>query len=173
MLNKKLLEEIAVRLQFALVKELLDQGHKATGRLYKSVKVAVLERVNEWILEGSFNGRYGNYLDTGIRANRWRRSASRAHVDAIIRWIKVKSIRPRRGTVENFAWAIVKSRPKIGYPSPNSRRFSRNGRITKWQTYTLKKEESKIEKQISEASEIGIALVLDDLINKIEREYGS
>ena len=54
MLNRKLLEEIAIRLQFALVKELLDQGHKATGRLYKSVKVVVLERVQEWILEGSF-----------------------------------------------------------------------------------------------------------------------
>jgi len=141
------------------VKEIEEQGHKASGKGIRSFEVKVIE--GGPVLIGQVIGEdYLVYLDTGTRPHY-------VPIGPLLRWVrKIKGV-PARERVSR-AYKVQKSIARVGTPSPGSFRFSKNGRRTNWSRFAQIASEGDMEK-ILEESDGDVELLLEDIINGIER----
>ena len=163
---KTLLVAISDNLKEEMIKELLGQGHKASGKLIDSIENKVTEYVNGASAEISYLF-YGRFLETGLSASAFTKPPGRAEIAAIVRWIKRKVIRVKK-TIESFAWAIATNKRKVGFPSPNANQYSPNGRTIKFQSIAIENVQDEIEKKVQDFTEEQIDVILTDVINRIK-----
>lgn len=168
---KKFLTELGKELKVELIKELLAQGHKATGKLISSIDSAV-QSYTDKIELSVFYLKYGIYLEQGIKPSQYKKMPSRAEINALAQWLKIKRIVSKIDKkTYAFAWAIAIKHRKKGFPSPGARRFSPSGRILRFQTIVLRSKQQKIIDRISDITDESISTTLEDLVNNITKRY--
>lgn len=130
---------------------LLQDGHKATGELIKSIENAVIKGSDMYVIEGSM-AYYGQFVITGREKGK-----KGVPIDALVRWINnkkfVEGIKKTRGV----AFAIQKSIIEKG--------IKPNDFIEK----AFDKSRDKIETNIDRAVEKALDLALTNLINNAKQ----
>jgi len=130
-------DDLAIEMTDLFVQELIDQGHRATGRLIASVVVKVSVVMNEVELAMS-HLQYGVIVNTGLSAAQVPRTIK--FIQDLMAWIRIKRIAGGLDkTVQNIAVRMAKTMWKTGIPTPGSYRFTRNGRRTMWIDYVYGK----------------------------------
>jgi hypothetical protein len=151
---ERTLQPLCEYLEQELTKELISQGHVATGALRDSIKVAVKKTAYGAVIEGS-SAFYARYVDWGRR-----QMVRRVPIDALLSWIRVKNI-PLNGKKEtSIAFAIQAAIYKRGIPT------DRNVNKTAFVTKTLTGAQGRIKDDVSKA--IGEFLAID--LNNIIRD---
>jgi len=113
------------------IKELIEQGHKDTGRGIDSLVAKVAENGKDRltiIIEGEG---YLIDLDTGVEPSKV--DVSLEAQKRLYPWAKRKlgfSASPSK--VRRFVFLVVNKAAFVGYPLPGSYKFSKNGRRTGW-----------------------------------------
>jgi hypothetical protein len=154
------LDEVGQLLVDALTKELIGQNHKATGRLIQSIEHVVLTTGTGWDIQVNYNN-YGSYLETGIRASRFKKPAGRNEINGLISWIKAKGLSQGDKKDKSFAFAIAKKHRKSGFPAKG---YSNNGRTTGFQTYVLEQEYETIREKIDGIVTEGFQIQIDQYV---------
>lgn len=107
------------------IQELKDQGYDASGRGIASFEYEIQQLgLIEFIVHIK-GAQYLVFLDSGTRPHF-------PPVSAIFEWVKLKGLGNSDKERKSISWAIATNISKRGTPSPESFRFSRNGRRTKW-----------------------------------------
>jgi len=119
-----------------LKKELAAQGHRASGKLERSIQSNVKHQGGDLTIDFSHE-HYGTYVNTGVPAFRIPYSpgsgaSTSKYIQGLIRWVQLKGIAPGFAGAKRIAFAIARTHKKEGMPSKNSYTFSNNGRRTKW-----------------------------------------
>ena len=139
------------------VKELEDQGHRASGKGIRSFEIKVIE--GGPVLIGQVRGEdYLVYLDTGTKPH-W------VPIAPLLKWVRSIGV-PRREQVSR-AYKVQRSIARVGTPSPGSFRFSKNGRRVGWTRFAQREAETDMAK-ILENSEDDVARLLEQIIDSVE-----
>jgi len=118
-------------------KEVLDQGHKDTGKLINSMRYDMIVQSNA--IEVTFYYVfYGRFVNDGVKA-----SKVRYPIKILIDWFKRKGLTGKNAT--SAAWATRAKHKKEGIPTKKSVRFSSNGRRKGFQDQIIKTMPKKIE----------------------------
>lgn len=170
---KAMLETIGEYLTDALGNELIAQGHQATGDLVKSIASEIGAFQNILFVEVQYNY-YGRFLETGIPASRIpfggasTGAKTSKYIQGLMNWIRVKGLERDTKKVKGFAFAIARTHKKYGYVSPNSRQFSSNGRVLRFQSEVLYQAIPDIQQIIKDTFSGGLELIINDLINQFK-----
>lgn len=116
--------------------KLIEQGHKLTGKLSKSIDVRSRLFVDGILFEGSLFD-YGLVLNEGIKASRipvtiGSGATSNKMISGLVQFAKLRRIATTYKGRLSFAFAVVKKWKKEGFPTKASSRFSKTGRRTGW-----------------------------------------
>lgn len=163
-----ILKQISIELIEEMRAELVRQGHKASGKLMNSITSKVESFVGGASAEISYLF-YGRFLETGLSASAWRKPPGRAEIAALISWIKRKRITPKT-SYSSFAWGIATNRRKVGYPSPNSVKYSKNGKIINFQSIAIDNVEDSITKKIADFTEEQIEAFVINVITNTNKQ---
>jgi len=163
---KKLAEEL-IKIEG---QELINQGHRATGDLIKTLENPVVDIAGGIAIEGRMN-RYGLALE------KRRGSGKPPPVKVLMDWIRVKGISSPNRTTRQIAFAIQEAIRREGIPTtgrktPNGKgsfRFSKVGRRTAWITQSLKQAEGLIEKRTNEAIGAEADVIIDNLVRNFQK----
>jgi len=160
--------EIGQLLREELARELIEQGHKATGDLANSIEQKVSIFIDMLELQVSYLD-YARYLENGIPASAYKKEPGKLEIDALVRWIKIKGLSrgmDRKDT--SFAWAIAQNHRKYGFPSRQADAFSKNGRYIGFQTHVLDANVDRIAGMLFASIDGDIDLAFNSIINKIQ-----
>lgn len=162
---------IGIELVNTLVKELEDQGHRASGSLINSVVHEVANKMNEAVIYIR-HLRYGKYVNDPLPASkvpysRGSGAKTSKFIQEIAAWVKRKKITSGLDKdIMDTTFAIVNKMKKEGRPTIGSYKFSKNGRRTGWIDYVVKKFKVKLEPRVQLAYS---ELVSNSFIAVIER----
>lgn len=170
------LEKIGDLMVKELAKELIGQGHKATGNLINSIEYAVETKINELSLEVEYLS-YGLIVEDGVKAakvpyKRGSGAKSSQYIDGLIQWVKTKGMATEDAAAKSIAFAIANTHKKdthdgYGIPSAGSFKYSNNGRRLRFQSFVLEQNISKIEQMLNDNIVRQIDLLIDQFISKI------
>lgn len=168
---RKTLVLLGEELRKELIKELLAQGHKATGDLIESVENKVAIKIKEIELSISYF-KYGIYLERGIKPSEYRTSKpGRAEIKALLDWLLRKRIVAKLDAkARGFAFAIGYAHRKAGFPTRNARKFSPTGRVLAFQSLVLRRKRKDIETRLETEIEKTVTVTLDDIVYNITRK---
>jgi len=172
------LQELGDILVTELQKELLGQGHEATGDLMRSIQQKVTVTIGAVELEVSYL-KYGAYLETGYPGSALPPRPGRAEITALVEWIRVKGILDADKIAKygfdkaatGFAFGIAYAHRRDGFPLKSSLKYSGNGRITGWQSHVLYETLIQTEEKIKDVTDEQIDIILSDVIRKITLNY--
>jgi hypothetical protein len=122
--------------------ELIEQGHKVTGKTEASFKGVVTETSETswqgviYVLESAV------ILNYGVTANRVPfggsgRGGKSKYIQALLDW--AANIKPNLSDKErkSFVFAVAKKAKKEGHPTNGSYAFSKNGRRKDWMEFSI------------------------------------
>lgn len=142
---------------------LAQQGHKATGKLIRSIEAQITSDDITNLIGAIYAEDYGLIVDSGVPANRIPFSPGSGaktskYIQALMDWID--TIRPGLQEKErkNFAFAIAHTHIREGMPTTGSRRFSEDGTRTNWIESSFADQEEAIERQLNLARLISISV---------------
>lgn len=115
-------KKIAKLIISSLQKELIAQGHQATGNLVNSFEERVIELPDSMVLEILMDD-YGTYVNSGRKSG-----GKKVPINVLIEWIERRGIASGDKEVKNAAFAIQQKIYQEGTPTSGSFRFSNNGR---------------------------------------------
>lgn len=164
---KRDMERLAEILEAMLMAALLSRGLKASGDLINSVEVKVKEFVSSIVIEGEFNF-YGAIMDAGVPANRvpfnpGSGAKTSLYLAGLQRWIRIKGFAQGVKQVLGIAFAIANKHKKVGIPVDKSK--------VGWMTQTLDKNEAKIVKDIENALDKQMTLIIDNLVRETQQVW--
>lgn len=139
-----------------LIRQLIAADKKATGQLIASLNYELVEASNEILI-------HIKSVDYMSVVNNGRRPGARMPpVDKIIKWAKVRNIKPIKGkykTIDQVGWAIAKSIQKKGIK----------------ETKVIEKAQQSLLNNKKVVDDLGYAGLLDlnDLVNQIFFDLGS
>ena len=146
-----------------LQKELIGQGHKATGNLVNSFEQRVIEMPNSMVLEILMDD-YGDYVNYGRKAG-----GKKVPIDVLIKWIEQRAIVNGDKEVKSLAFAIQQTIWKEGSPTKNSFSFSNNGRRSGFIDFVIDNELDEVfeelEQEVFEGYDTAIAGIVNDFNN--------
>jgi hypothetical protein len=132
--------------------EILQQGHKASGRLINSLSFEIdASRVNR-LIAYIYAEDYGLIVDEGVKAARvpfgGGRGGTSAYIEGLLNWVDY--VRPGLQIKEKFSFvfAVANTHKKEGIPSRGSFSFSRNGRRRSWIKFGIENNLSKLEEDL-------------------------
>lgn len=152
-------------------KELLAQGHNATGNLIDSIEVRI-EQTEEGYKGQIWINDYAFILNDGVKAERvpykpGSGAKTSKYISALEKWVGV--IKPSLTDKErlSFAFAIAKTAKKEGHPTRGSYAYSSNGRRKSWAEYAIDKNQKKIEDLL----ELGnfMSILFDNFVTEQQR----
>jgi len=91
----------------AKVREDLEELRLRDSELYKNLATRINDKKSSWFLQVILPN-YAKWVDGG------RRPGNMPPVGAILSWLRRKGLKPKRGSLGQFAWAIAKSISKRG-----------------------------------------------------------
>jgi len=159
MLIERLKTGVADFLQAELVKELVSQGHEATGKLKESIEVSVRKSIDNVSIRGEF-AFYGEYVDRGRKAG-----GKKVPIDVLIEWIRVKKLSLNGKREKDVAFAIQNSIHKKGIPTDGDRRKKR------FVSRTLDKHENEIIARVDEIVSGFMFVQFNNLIERSQKEF--
>ncbi len=156
----------------SLQKELLGQGHKATGNLINSFEQRVIELPNSIVIEILMD-EYGIYVNEGRK-----KGAKKVPISVLVKWIEQKAIANGDKEVKNIAFAIQQVIFAEGSPTDGSSRkgtkgsfeFSNNGRRKGFIDFVIDNEldgvYNELEQQVFKGYDDAIATIVKDFNKK-------
>ena len=146
------LDKLGSRLLKEFAKELINQGHKATGSLINSFRKDILFNPSGYRLTFWCND-YGLYLEKKRQAGKY------VPIAPLMKWIAQKGMASSNKEVRSIAFAISRAIYLEGIPTTGRRtpkgkgsfRFSKVGRRTAWISHTAKTNKDIIKDSISKA----------------------
>lgn len=159
-------------LKAEMIAELVRQGHKITGGLINSITTEINNGTDYIQLDGAFVY-YGRFVDTGRRAG-----AKRVPIDVLVEWIKAKGFQASAEQTEGKNFNVDKWRKGLAFAIQKtifdkgiSTSASWKGESTKnWMTGTLERNEKRIEKDVFEATEITMELIINNMLLDIQKK---
>ena len=144
----------------SLQKELLGQGHKATGNLINSFEQRVIELPNSIVIEILMD-EYGIYVNEGRKTG-----GKKVPINVLVEWIERKAIASGDKEVKSIAFAIQNTIHKEGIPTKGSFKFSNNGRRKGFIDFVIDNEldgvYNELEQQVFEGYDDAIATIVKD-----------
>ena len=152
----------------SLQKELLGQGHKATGNLINSFEQRVIELPNSIVIEILMD-EYGIYVNEGRK-----KESKKVPISVLVKWIEQKAIASGDKEVKSVAFAIQQVIWAEGSPTDGSSRkgtkgsfeFSNNGRRKGFIDFVIDNEldgvYNELEKQVFKGYDDAIATIVKD-----------
>jgi len=144
----------------SLQKELLGQGHKATGDLINSFEQRVIELPNSIVIEILMN-EYGIYVNEGRKTG-----GKKVPINVLVEWIERKAIASGDKDVKSMAFAIQNTIHKEGIPTKGSFKFSNNGRKKGFIDFVIDNEldgvYNELEQQVFKGYDDAIATIVKD-----------
>jgi len=148
----------------SLQKELMGQGHKATGNLVNSFEQNVIELPNAMVLEILMDD-YGTYVNSGRSSG-----GKKVPIDVLIKWIERRGIASGDKEVKNAAFAIQQKIWQEGSPTKNSFKFSTNGRRAGFIDFVIDNELGEVfnelEQEVFDDYDETIARIVKDFNSK-------
>ena len=158
------LDKLGSELLKEFAKELINQGHKATGSLISSLRKDILFAPSSYRLVFYAND-YGMFLETG------RRAGKHVPIAPLMKWVATKGLASTNKEVRSIAYAISKTIAKEGIPTRGSHKFSKNGRRTLWITATITNNRARISNAIrssfKEDIEVNMRNIIRETNNKL------
>ena len=139
-----------------LIRELISQGHRATGSLIKSIEMIIEQRLKAVTLSGEFLF-YGEFIDRGRKPG-----TRKVPVDVLIEWIKQKQFQIDVNKIRGVAFAIQTKIFKEGIPTNKSRSLFQ--KRTGWLTDTLKDNEKEMFTQIQKGANEEIDILFTNIV---------
>ena len=144
----------------SLQKELIGQGHDATGNLINSFEQRVIELPNSIVLEILMD-EYGIYVNEGRK-----KGGKKVPISVLVEWIERKAIVNGDKEVKSLAFAIQNTIHKEGIPTKGSFKFSNNGRRKGFIDFVIDNEldgvYNELEQQVFEGYDDAIATIVKD-----------
>jgi hypothetical protein len=148
----------------SLQKELIEQGHDATGNLINSFEQRVIEVPNSIVLEILMD-EYGIYVNEGRKTG-----GKKVPINVLVDWIERKAIVNGDKEVKSLAFAIQQTIHKEGIPTKGSFKFSNNGRRKGFIDFVIDNKLdnaiNELEEQVFEGYDETIATMVKDF-NKV------
>lgn len=148
----------------SLQKELLGQGHKATGNLINSFEQRVIELPNSIVIEILMD-EYGIYVNEGRKTG-----GKKVPISVLVEWIERKAIASGDKEVKSMAFAIQNTIHKEGIPTKGSFKFSNNGRRKGFIDFVIDNElddvYNELEQQVFKGYDDTIATIVKDFNKK-------
>ena len=148
----------------SLQKELLGQGHKATGNLINSFEQRVIELPNSIVIEILMD-EYGIYVNEGRKTG-----GKKVPINVLVEWIERKAIVNGDKEVKSMAFAIQNTIHKEGIPTKGSFKFSNNGRRKGFIDFVIDNEldgvYNELEQQVFKGYDDAIATIVKDFNKK-------
>ena len=148
----------------SLQKELIEQGHQATGNLVNSFEQRVIEVPNSIVIEILMD-EYGIYVNEGRKSG-----GKKVPINVLVDWIERKAIVNGDKEVKSLAFAIQQTIHKEGSPTSGSFKFSKNGRRKGFIDFVIDNELNEVynelEQQVFEGYDESIATMVKDF-NKV------
>jgi hypothetical protein len=164
---------VAKYLVEAIGENLVAQGHKRTGKLLNSIEFVVVNSLRELGFD-IYMEHYGAIVDKGVEASRvpftiGSGAKKSKYIDALIKWAKTFSFITSQKEAKSFAFAVAIKHKKEGIPTSGSYAFSDTGERTDFFTGVVEAKESIIEEMLLDIIGREVQIVLDDLINDIQK----
>jgi len=144
----------------SLQKELIGQGHKATGNLINSFEQRVIELPNSIVIEILMD-EYGIYVNEGRKTG-----GKKVPINVLVDWIERKAIASGDKEIKSIAFAIQNTIHKEGIPTKGSFKFSNNGRRKGFIDFVIDNELdfafNELEEQVFEGYDDAIATIVKD-----------
>jgi|TARA_Y100001937_G_scaffold75235_1_gene102249 hypothetical protein len=148
----------------SLQKELIEQGHEASGNLVNSFEQRVIEVPNSIVIEILMD-EYGIYVNEGRKTG-----GKKVPINVLVDWIERKAIVNGDKEVKSLAFAIQQTIHKEGIPTKGSFKFSNNGRRKGFIDFVINNEldevYNELEQQVFEGYDDAIAIMVKDF-NKV------
>lgn len=128
----------------SLQKELIQQGHQASGNLVNSFEQRVIEVPNSIVIEILMD-EYGIYVNEGRKTG-----GKKVPINVLVDWIERKAIVNGDKEVKGLAFAIQQTIHKEGIPTKGSFKFSNNGRRKGFIDFVI---DNKLDNAINELEE--------------------
>lgn len=128
----------------SLQKELIQQGHQASGNLVNSFEQRVIEVPNSIVIEILMD-EYGIYVNEGRKTG-----GKKVPINVLVDWIERKAIVNGDKEVKSLAFAIQQTIHKEGIPTKGSFKFSNNGRRKGFIDFVI---DNKLDNAINELEE--------------------
>ena len=148
----------------SLQKELIEQGHQASGNLVNSFEQRVIEVPNSIVIEILMD-EYGIYVNEGRKTG-----GKKVPINVLVDWIERKAIVNGDKEVKSLAFAIQQTIHKEGIPTKGSFKFSNNGRRKGFIDFVINNEldevYNELEQQVFEGYDDAIATMVKDF-NKV------
>ena len=106
-----------------LRKELLEQGHRSTGKLIDTMRYEINKKGSDYEII-IYAKDYAKIVDQGFGPGKF------VNVFALAEWVEQKGIASGEKDIKSAAFAIRQNIFKQGMPTNNSINFSNNGRRT-------------------------------------------
>jgi len=143
-----------------LQKELIAQGHEATGRLVNSFEQRVVTIPDGMALEILMND-YGTYVNDGRKAG-----GKKVPINVLVDWVKRKAIVNGDREIKSLAFAIQQTIFKEGSPTSGSFKFSTNGRRTGFIDIVIENElddiTAELEKEVFEDADETVTRIVNE-----------
>jgi len=132
------IELVAEHVLKMLQEEIINQGHKDTSKLLKSLQYDIIYKSNaiEIIFSYIF---YGRFVNDGVPA-----SKVNYPIQIMIDYLKRKGVIKSKKD-EGIAYAVRAKHKKEGIPTKASLKFSKNGRRTGFQDHVISQIPSKVQ----------------------------
>tara|TARA_B100001778_G_C18605458_1_gene639558 strand:+ start:16016 stop:16504 length:489 start_codon:yes stop_codon:yes gene_type:complete len=148
----------------SLQKELIQQGHEASGNLVNSFEQRVIEVPNSIVIEILMD-EYGIYVNEGRKTG-----GKKVPINVLVDWIERKAIVNGDKEVKSLAFAIQQTIHKEGIPTKGSFKFSNNGRRKGFIDFVINNEldevYNELEQQVFKGYDDAIATMVKDF-NKV------
>tara|TARA_Y100000592_G_C5416906_1_gene291116 strand:+ start:86 stop:592 length:507 start_codon:yes stop_codon:yes gene_type:complete len=164
------LNNLAEYLIQALAQELIDQGHRGTGKLINSLRHEIRQEGADVFLN-IYASHYAKFVANGVGASRipYTRGSgkkSSKYIEALTQWVIDVLRKSPESKARNIAFAIANKHKKEGMPTTNSYRYSKNGRRLNFAQYVINANRKFIKQQISEQFGQEVKTMISNVIKK-------
>lgn len=155
------LDKISKMIIVELQKELIAQGHSATGNLVNSMEGKTMVLPNSVAIEILMDD-YSQYVNDGRKAG-----GKKVPIAVLIDWVERRGIANGDKEVKNAAFAIQQKIFKEGSPTTGSFKFSSNGRRTGFIDFVIANELDPILNELGDE----VFAEFDALVTDIVKDF--
>lgn len=156
------LQPIATKLIASLANELINQGHRGTGKLIASLKSEV-DNINlKVVIKSKF---YAIFVNNGVLPSQIKSPFAPKRIQALRNWV-MRVLKKSDKEAQGLAYAIAKTHKEQGMPSFNSYRHSKNGRRRNFVQFAIASEKKFIKEELKKEFTKDFQVRINNIIAK-------